>query len=201
MHREFSASIGCSPQVKQMVLFLRTFNALLIYVLMTIVSISIGIQILGHQLPCAYCILQRSLMVATSIAISFNLTFGLSIRHYALALFSSLLGAAIALRQMALHACPQFPIFGNPFLCLSLYTWSFLIFSSSLLAIAIFLALHTPGSEKKQTPNLFEQTACLFTLLIATLLVLLTFQQCGLGDCKGTANAAIYTKPRNFLHR
>jgi disulfide bond formation protein DsbB len=172
---------------------IRTSNALMILVLVSILAASFTMQLFDLQLPCAYCILQRSAMIGTATGLAMNLRFGIAMRHYALSLFCALAGGAIALRQIGLHACPQFPIFGNPVLGLSLYTWSFLIFASSILAIASFLFLHK-GEEEKKTMNLFEKFAVGTLFTASIILALLTFHQCGLGDCEGKANAKKYTK-------
>lgn len=172
---------------------MRFGHASLIFVLSTIVAISIAMQLSHFQLPCAFCILQRSLMLMTAIASAFCLRFGIQVQYLALSLLSSALGIAISLTQIALHACPQFPIFGNPVFGLSLYTWSFLIFSASALSIVLSLFNY---KEEKRTWNFIEKVICIYLFIVISALALITLQQCGWGDCSGAADAAMYTKPR-----
>jgi len=172
---------------------MRLGHAFLIIVLTTIVAISISMQLLDLQLPCAFCILQRGLMLMTAIASTLCLRFGIHLRYLTLSLLSSLLGMAISLSQIALHACPQFPIFGNPVFGLSLYTWSFLIFSTSTLSIVASLFFY---KEENRPWNRFEKIISIYLFVIVCALTAVTLRQCGLSDCAGAANASLYTKPR-----
>ncbi len=102
-------------------------------------------------------------MVGVATGLLMNLRFGIRSRHYALSLLSAFFGGGVALRHICLHICPQFPVFGNPVLGLSLYTWSFLVFVCSSLSITVLL-FFDPPPEKSM--NRFEKMA--FGLIVVT---------------------------------
>ena len=106
-------------------------NLLLIFIICSVLMGAFYIQFVEHETPCPLCMLQRAGMVGVALGALLNLRFGISPAHYALSLLSCLTGGLVALRQISLHVCPQFPTFGIPVLGLSLYTWSFLVFVSS----------------------------------------------------------------------
>lgn len=154
--------------------------------LLGVIAASFAEQLSLRQLPCAYCLLQRSMMLCIVTAVLMNFRFGIQVKHYALMLFSALLGGAISLVQTSLHVCPDFPKFGVPVLGLSLYVWAFIVFVASVLSISTFLFLHTPEMTHRIPLNLFEKGLFCLALLATALLAGLTFNQCGFGDCQGT---------------
>ncbi|MCI0381978.1 MAG: disulfide bond formation protein B [Chlamydiae bacterium] len=163
---------------------LRTLNALLIFVLMGILSAAYYQQYFKHELPCPLCILQRLGMIGVSIGALLNLRFGIRIEHYALSLFSAFYGGAVAIRQICLHICPGFPIFGIPVFGINLYTWSFLAFFSAALAIIFMLFFHRNEEIKQVKMNWFEWLACTSVYALTLLNFITTFDECGIGPCR-----------------
>jgi len=162
-------------------------NSLFPIVLACVVLGGYYIQITRHELPCPLCMLQRIAMIGTAMGPLLNLRFGFSTSHYAISLFAAIFGGSISLRQICLHICPGFPTFGEPVLGLSLYTWAFIVFASSIFAVAILLLMHTPSKDfpkpRKVAP--LGMVAFGLVLLVAFADVITTFMECGLSACVG----------------
>lgn len=169
-----------------MIAWQRNLNALAILILVGVLLSAFAVQFLAHEEPCPLCLLQRLGMIGVACSLLLNLKFGMHPSHYALALFSSLLGGMVALRQISLHVCPGFGTFGIPVLGLSLYTWSFIVFFASILGVAILLFL-IDSKKSNEAPPIWCVwcTSALATTLIVTLAnVVTTFIQCGFGPCQ-----------------
>jgi len=165
----------------------RNFNSLISIILSGVMLAAFGVQFLWHEQPCPLCLMQRLGMIAVSTGALLNVRFGIKMTHYGLMLLSSLMGGSFALRQISLHVCPGFPAFGDPVLGLSLYTWSFIVFACSILAVALLLFLYNPlktEDAKKPPLNALHYFALGFAILIAAGNCLATLAQCGIGPCQ-----------------
>lgn len=163
----------------------RILNACVILILTGILLGAFGVQFVMHETPCPLCLVQRVGMIGVGTSLLMNLWFGVRMAHYGLAIFSSLVGGLVALRQISLHVCPGFPTFGLPVLGISLYTWSFLIFVCCILSISLLLFLYTPGQSDRQPPRLdfLAKTAFGSLFFVAVANILAALFQCGLGPC------------------
>lgn len=164
----------------------RNLNALLVIILSGVLLGGFWVQLVEHETPCPLCLLQRLGMIGVACGALLNLRFGIQTSHYALSLFSALMGGTVALRQISLHVCPGFPAFGLPVLGLSLYTWSFLVFVCSALFISILLCLYNPKASS-QAPYAFNPWCKLAFILIFVITIgniITTLQICGLGPCQ-----------------
>lgn len=163
----------------------RNLNALLVVILSIVLLIAYGVQFIWHEVPCPLCMLQRLGMIGVASGALLNIWFGIRTSHYALALLSALLGGFVALRQISLHVCPGSAEFGFPVLGLSLYTWSFIVFVCSVLAIALMLFLYDPEDTRKSILPLngWCKFAIGFIFVIALVNIVTTYMQCGLGPC------------------
>jgi len=167
---------------KKIVLFL---NSLFPMVLAAVIMGAYYIQFSKHEEPCPLCMLQRLGMIGVAIGPLLNLRFGMSTSHYAISLFSAILGASVSLRQICLHICPGSPTFGEPTFGLSLYTWAFLVFVTSIFMIGVLLLLHKPAKEDLQPRKVGMLGMVAFGLifLVAFVDIITTFQHCGFGTC------------------
>jgi disulfide bond formation protein DsbB len=163
----------------------RFLNSLIVLIISGVLLGAFGVQIFEHEQPCPLCLLQRVCMISVATGCLMNLKFGIQMKHYALCLLSSLLGGSVALRQISLHVCPTFSTFGIPVLGLSLYTWSFLIFTCVVFAVSLLLFLYRPEYEKEHTKmNLLETLTFTLIFLVTIANVFATFYQCGWGPCE-----------------
>ncbi len=167
-------------------MFQRNLNALVIIILGSILLSAFGVQFVLHEQPCPLCLLQRLGMFGVAAGAAMNVFFNIRMSHYAVMLLSSIFGGFVALRQISLHICPGFSEFGVPVLGISLYTWSFFIFVSSITAVALLLFLYNPKKDNdSHLPMSFlGQFSIWFILLLAIGNILATFAQCGFGPCE-----------------
>ena len=170
--------------MKNIVPWIRNLNALMIFVIMGVLASAYYQQYFKHETPCPLCILQRLSMIGVGSGLLLNLRFGIKMKHYILSLFSAFLGMIIAGRQIGLHICPGFPVFGFPVFGLSLYTWSFVVFASSAIAIALFIFLFSVDQNKKVSMNFFQYVAFFAIFSLTLLNFITTFQECGISACK-----------------
>lgn len=163
----------------------KNLSALIVLILACILISAFGIQFLWKETPCPLCLLQRLGMIGVATALLLNLRFGVRPSHYGLALLSALVGGAVALRHIALHAIRGSPTFGIPVFGLGLYTWSFIIFSCCILAIALLLFLYRSEDHQDgvQTLSFFDKFVSGLLFVVVLVNVITTFQQCGLGLC------------------
>lgn len=164
-------------------IFIRSCNALLILVLVGVLCAAIYQQFSGGGDPCPYCWLQRMAMTGLATAILMNLRFGISTKAYSITLFFAFTGGAAALRQVALHVCPTFPIFGKPVFGINLYSWAFIVLCCSALAIFVFLFFFNSSQEKPRRLSWLEKGAFGALLLITFVNAYLLFDQCGFKRC------------------
>jgi len=75
------------------------------------------------------------------------------VQHYGLAIVSAVLGRLVALRQIGLHVCPEFPTFGEPVFGFDLYVWSFLVFTSSIFSCAVLTIINGYSKKYEYLPS------------------------------------------------
>ena len=164
----------------------RNVNILAILTIIGVLTSAFGVQFLLHEEPCPLCLLQRLGMLGVVCSLLLNVRFSIHASHYGLALLSSLVGGTVALRQITLHVCPGTVEFGVPVLGLSLYTWSFLVFASTVLGVALLLLIFD-GSKREEPLKPFSKLTVL-TFIASTLVLVIniiaTFFQCGFGPCQ-----------------
>ncbi len=179
------ALLSCNhhPTDPLMTRLVRTINALIILILVGVIFSAYYQQFFKHERPCPLCILQRLGMIGVSTGLMLNLRFGVKIAHYGLALLSAFIGGAIAARQICLHICPGFPIFGIPVFGLELYTWSFIVFCCAVLSIILLLFLYAPSQKSRLPLNAFEALAFMALIVITILNLISTYMECGFGPC------------------
>lgn len=165
----------------------RTLNALGLLALSVPLLMAFADQFLKHDLPCPLCLLQRAGFVMAGIGIALNVTIEPRPAHYAMAIVSSILGAAVSLRQIALHVVPGTGGYGDPFLGLHFYTWAFIVFALIILGCAAMLFLEGQfepqiGYERLRLGALSLIAVALFAVL-ALGNGLSTLAECELGLC------------------
>jgi len=164
----------------------RDINGLMIIILCGVLLSAFGVQFIMHEKPCPLCMLQRIGMIGVATGGLLNIWYGIHMSHYGVSLLSALAGGFVALRQISLHVCPGMPEFGMPVLGLSLYTWSFVVFTCVVLGIALLLFMYNPkeSAEPVRPLNLWCKVATGLLLLVAVANVFTTYMQCGFGPCQ-----------------
>lgn len=164
----------------------KTWNAIFVILIGTILWGAYAIQYIENEKPCCLCLLQRLGMIGMATGALMNIKFGIRPRHYGLALFCATFGGFVALRQVALHVCPGYPPFGKPFMGLGLYTWSFITFSCSIAFIALMQMIFDHREQEKPPLRLrgWFIFPFVYLFLVAFLNIITTLVQCGLGCCE-----------------
>ena len=165
----------------------RNLNALMALIIAGVLWGALCIQFFKHEEPCPLCLLQRLGMLGVAIGALMNVKFGTRQMHYGLSLISAIFGGFVALRHISLHICPGFPTFGHPFWGLSLYTWSFFVFVSSVAYIALLFLIFDHREEKVHPSRVtwFGHFSFILVFLVALTNIFTTLWQCGLSVCQG----------------
>lgn len=163
-------------------------NVVALYALSAVLGFAFYDQFAGGALPCPLCILQRAAFAAVGAGLALNVLHGPSPRNYGLMIIGALAGAAIALRQVALHIVPGTGAYGPPILGYHLYTWAFVLFAAILLGCGLMLALHREGADQVRRGAAGTLAAVLFLVLtlgngVATL------AECGTSLCPDNPTA------------
>jgi disulfide bond formation protein DsbB len=149
-------------------------------------------QLVGHELPCPLCLLQRVGMITIGFGFLMNVRFGIRSAHYGVALLGSLLTGAIASRQMFLHIMPGDAGYGLALFGLHFYTWAVVSALAAIIFISGLLMLKTwerPSPIQQQMHVLGKLVIAVFIFLIAANLVS-TVLECGAGECE--ADPVVY---------
>jgi disulfide bond formation protein DsbB len=167
----------------------RQLNSLGLLAICAVLTIAFVDQFVLKELPCPLCILQRAGFVLAGAGLALNLALGIKAAHYALTILGALTGAAVALRQVALHVVPGTGAYGEPLLGMHLYTWAFALFALIIAGTAILLLFSRqfsdPESAGADTPRRgrLVQVALILFALLALLNGLSTLAECGGGLC------------------
>lgn len=180
--------------------FCRFSNAAFICVLMGVLLSAFYQQFTHHLHPCPLCFLQRLAMLGISMGLFLNLRLQMNPMHYGFSLLSAIFGGSVSLRQIALHVCPGFPIFGQPVLGLSLYTWAFLVFVLSGVSIGILLMI-SPKEQEIKKMNTFELFVAFFLLAMIISNCVITYVDCFFGPCQDVPWPQPSAKPLPFPYK
>jgi len=167
--------------------FVRNANALFILVLVGVIAAAFYQELTKEGPPCPLCFLQRVGMVGVATGLMMNLCLGVRVPHYALSFLGAILGGAVSVRQILLHICPGFPVFGLPVFGYNLYTWAFLVFCCSILALVILLFLYRADQKPKAPLNWFQKLANFSLIVITIANLILAFSVCGIKTCPDPA--------------
>lgn len=177
----FKHKIGFNYKLSQVL------SGILVVILSGVVTSAFGYQFLTGENPCPLCLLQRLGMIGVATGQLLNFRFGISMKHHAFSLVHCLFGGSVAIRQILLHICLNFPTFGTPVLGLSLFTWSFLVFVCASLLIIFLMAIYKPNMQPATSKGIkaLHLFAGSFIFLIAVADIATTLNICGLGACSG----------------
>ena len=162
--------------------FTRFANTLFMLVLMGVLASAYYQQFFKSERPCPLCIIQRLSMFGIAAGLFLNLRVKISASHYSFSTIFAIFGGAVSLRQIFLHICPNFPVFGIPVFGLELFTWAFLVFVVSIFSISILLFL-IPKKQVVKNLNWFETITALIFLLLLISNCFTTFLECSFGPC------------------
>jgi disulfide bond formation protein DsbB len=163
----------------------RILSIALVLVLCGVITAAFGYQFITKHQPCPLCFLQRAAMIGIAAGQLLNFRFGIKMYHHAISLFHCVLGGGISLRQISLHICPEFPTFGTPIFGFGLYTWAFIAFVCSIIAIGVLMSLYKPEWKPLHSKPLkyLERFAFVFLLAIVIADIITVSNVCGINVC------------------
>ncbi|MDR8523292.1 MULTISPECIES: disulfide bond formation protein B [Shewanella] len=165
----------------------RQLNALGAIAIAIVLAFGFYAQFVAGELPCPLCLLQRVGFVAVMFGLICNVIYGPRPVHYAIMIFAALFGAAVALRQVALHVIPGTPYYGDAFFAYHFYTWAFITFSIIIFGTTVMLSFSSqyqaPRFQALKSMPILSKLAVISVLLITLLNVLSTFAECGPFQC------------------
>ena len=177
----------------------RAFNAIGALVVFGVIFGAYGFQFILLEPPCPLCLLIRLGMIATGFGLVLNALFGPKPLHYGFALLGAIFGAAVSLRQVALHVVPGTGAYGDPVFGFHLYTWAFVVFMAMIIAIAVVLFFQSQfevPSKRAATgnPRIVKHLA-IFAAAVGLFLCganfVTTLLECGVGSCPDNPTKAI----------
>ena len=143
-------------------------------------------QILFKELPCPLCLLQRLGFFSIALGFLLNLRCGLRPSHYSIIILSALFTSFVALRQIALHIVPGTGTYGDAFLGLHLYTWSFIISMVIIIVTSFMLGMDRQyGTVRLPIKRFRVLTSLLFVVLLVLvgMNIVTVLLQCGVSLC------------------
>jgi len=148
--------------------------------------VAFGYQVLLGELPCPLCPLQRAAFAASGIGFALGIRFGPRPSHHGIAIPGAVAGAAIAVRQIALHVGPVTGGYRATLFGLRFCTLALIAFVALIGAVAVLLLIadtDQPATPPGQGAGLFG-TACLLLFLGVTLAnAVSTAAECSTGLC------------------
>jgi disulfide bond formation protein DsbB len=160
-------------------------NALALYAIALALMTAFYFQLAFGELPCPLCMLQRLGLVALGVGPVLALRLGPRPSYYGLTLLAALIGAGIAARQVMLHIVPGDPGYGSTFLGYHFYTWAFLCFAATILAVAVLLLFDQIFTTPAVAPQLgmFEMGAIGLLIVLTVLNAASAVLECGFAGC------------------
>lgn len=141
-----------------------------------VIGAAFSIQIIGNEMPCPLCMLQRMDMVLIGIGALWiigltrkgELDLYAYVRAYGLMMFGAGAGLMMSGRQIELHILPGDPGYGEAVFGLHLYTWAFVTFAVVLVYTAVMLML-----SKQLLPKMPAGNATLWITRIVGIIFIL----------------------------
>lgn len=169
----------------------RVFNGVGALVVFGVIFGAYGFQFILLEPPCPLCLLIRLGMIATGFGLVLNALFGPKPLHYGFALLGAIYGAAVSLRQVALHVVPGTGSYGDAVFGFHLYTWAFVVFMAMIIAIAVVLffpsQFDVPSKRAAAKNPPIVRRFAIFVAAVGLFLCaanfVTTLLECGVGAC------------------
>ena len=160
--------------------------------LAAILTVAMGFQYIGGEIPCPLCLLQRVAMFGICFSIVRPVRGGYDARNVGVALIWSLFLLLVSVRQVLInivarpgHAYPGSAVFG-----VHMPVWSVIIAFAVLLTFAATLALFDGTRLSAEAPSIISRrvgsVAALYVIALCLINLASVIAQCGLGACHTT---------------
>ena len=166
----------------------RTLNALGLLAVSAVLVFAFADQLIGGELPCPLCILQRAGFVVAGAGLALNLRFGARPSHYGVLILGSAATAAVSMRQVLLHIVPGTGSYGASVLGMHFYTWAFVTAAAMIVGAAVMLMFDrqfADGITRRPVTPLTGLAGIAFAVgaILALANGVSTALQCGVGLC------------------
>lgn len=166
--------------------FVSFLNILELLGILLILIAALLFQLILHDLPCPLCLLQRFGFMGIAFGLLLNLRCGLLPSHYTIVLLSAVFTTFVAIRQIVLHIVPGTGFYGEPFLGLHLYTWSFMVSMLTIIYTSLILGIdrqYKNGLIDKMQTHWITHSLFAITTVIFCVNIILLILQCGFTAC------------------
>ncbi len=141
-------------------------------------------QFVWNELPCPLCLLQRLGFIMVMFGFSLNLRYGIEQRHYGIVLIGALYGVVTSLRQVSLHILPGTPGYGSMIFGMHYYTWSFIIFTMTIGAVAVLLIFWKRDyAINDYSLSRLGEGVIIFAIVIVVINAISVLIECGPYEC------------------
>ena len=175
----------------------RWLNIIAIFAVLTIITITL-MQQFGYGLAPSYLgTVQRSALIGVAIGPILNLLWGMSPQHYAVSLFSAMIGGLSSGLQMLRGAQGTLTLDPNDIIVgLPIYEWALVVFVGAMVSIGCMLlwikswAAWDHGITNHRSPS--RAIAYMTIIWLAMYLVLIIIQTlftCGAGECQSNPSS------------
>lgn len=164
----------------------RLLNALGVLAISAVLVFAFVDQLIGGELPCPLCILQRVGFAGVGFGLALNLRFGPRPSHYGIAILSAIAGGDISVRQTLLHIVPGTGTYGEAFFGLHFYTWGVVLSCVIVVGCALLLMFDRQFETSDSRPRPLGVLALIAFGLVAFLTLangVSTVLECGGGMC------------------
>ena len=144
------------------------------------------------QEPCSFCMMIRFCFTGIAVGALLNVRWGIRVSHYAVMLFSAVLGIVICFYDIVSSYPPISSWGSTPFMGLHLPTWGFIAFVAATALIALLLMFDRQFAERPRgdvAPRIvgpwswLAHLAALVIGLVTVADVVISTQVCGFGFC------------------
>lgn len=158
---------------------LNSLDQLALFILIIASYSAFILQITSNELPCALCVMQRMGLYAISFGLILNLIKSRDQKNYLLIIISALFTSFMSLVQVLLHIVPGTGSFGDAFLGLHLYTWTFVLCICFILYASLAGLYYVKPATELKPQNILVKMLVIFLILSLIINILSAFIECG----------------------
>jgi disulfide bond formation protein DsbB len=174
----------------------RALNITGLFAVSAVLLVAFWSQLVGGELPCPLCLLQRAGFVCAAMGLALNVRFGPRPSHYAIVVLSSVAGAAVAARQVMLHIVPGSGAYGEALFGLHFYSWAFVVFTAMVAGSALMLLFDRQFEPPRPAGRPALGTAAIaLAALLAVSNGVSTVIECGGGLCPDNPTDYLLLEP------
>jgi len=175
----------------------RWLNIVAIFVVLTIITITL-MQQFGYGLAPSYLgTVQRAALIGVAVGPILNLLWGMSPQHYAVSLFAAMIGGLSSGLQMLQGAQGTLTLDPNDIIIgLPIYEWALIVFVGAMVAIGCMLlwikswAAWDHGITNHRSPSrAIAYMTIIWLAMYLVLIIIQTLVSCGVSECQANPSS------------